>query len=96
MHEDHGNTEDQSTNDVTDQRRDHGVPDVSTDTNIGAVDHTDRDVEHVDDDVLESEEDESHDWEMKDSDFGDGVPSVCGEPNGDTDLYQPGTNVIAK
>lgn len=72
------------------------MPDVSTDTNIGAVDHTDGDVEHVDDDVLESEEDESHDWEMEDSDFGDSVPSVCGEPDGDTDLYQPGIKVIAQ
>ena len=60
------------------------MPDVSTDTDVGAVDHTDRDIEHVDDDVLESEEDESHDWEMKDGDFGDSVSSVCREPDGDT------------
>ena len=63
------------------------MPDVSTDTDVGTVDHTDRDIEHVDDDVLEPKEDESHNWEMKDGDFGDGVSSVCREPDGDTHCH---------
>lgn len=85
MHEDHWDTKYQSTDNVTDQRGDHGVPDISTDTDVGAVDHTDGNVEHVDNYVFESEEYESHDWEVENGNFGDGVSSMGREPDGDAD-----------
>jgi hypothetical protein len=61
------------------------MPDVSPYTDVGAIDHADRDVEHVDNDMLEAKEDESHNWEMKNGNFGNSISSMSREPDSDTD-----------
>lgn len=81
MHQHHGDTQQQSTDDVTDQRRDHRVPDVFTDTDVGAVQDAHGDIVHVDDNVLEAEKDKDKDWEMKDDDFRNNISSTGSEPN---------------
>ncbi len=78
--------EEAAADEVAQEGRDHGLPDVVADGDVwGAEEDGERDEVHVGDDVVGAEPDEAHDGEPDGDDFGDDLARGDGEEDGHAD-----------